>query len=294
MKSIIETDGLSKCYGAKIALDNLNLTIDRQRVVGLIGQNGSGKTTLLDIFTGNALPSQGTSHTLEQDSTRLDESTLAQLGVVYQDNRFLDWMRVEQHLKYFGSFYPTWDVSRQNALLNDLELDPRAKVGHLSGGDIQKLGIITAVSHHPRLLLLDEPLSALDPLARESLLKFILRLLDEDEVTIVISSHALMDIERLVDWVICLNHGNVRANSSFDVLQERFCEWHVTSLNGALPEQFREPFICQQTGDTRQARLVVENADRHFLPFREKYHAEIKVVRLNLEKIYPLLVRPRA
>src|SRR4029079_1311604 len=126
--------------------------------------------TLLDVFAGIALPSQGAALTLGRDSAHLDDDTLAQLGVVHQENRFLDWMRVEQHLKYFGSFYRTWDVARQNSLLKDLELDPRPKVGHLSGGDSQKLGIITAVSHHPRLLLLDEPVSALDPIARESLL----------------------------------------------------------------------------------------------------------------------------
>src|SRR6185436_11054620 len=123
-------------------------------------------------------------------------------------------------------------VARQQSLLTDLDLDPRAKVGHLSGGDAQKLGIITAVCHHPRLLLLDEPLSSLDPIARETLLNFILRLLDEDEVTIVVSSHALMDIERLVDWVICLDNGKLRANSALDTLQERFATWEVTSSNG--------------------------------------------------------------
>ena len=156
---------------------------------------------------------------------------------------------------------------------------------------MQKLGIITAVCHHPRLLLLDEPLSSLDPIARESLLKFILRLLDEDEVTIVVSSHALMDIERLVDWIICLNGGNVNANSSFDDLQERFSGWHVTSNNGVFQNPFREPWVRQQTCSGRQANLVVEHGEQHMETFREKYHADIKVNRLNLERIYPLLLK---
>jgi ABC-2 type transport system ATP-binding protein len=291
MESIIRTSGLTKRFGLKVALNNLTVTIDQQRVVGLIGQNGSGKTTLLDIMAGTALPTAGACHTLEHDSTCLSEDVLARLGVVYQENRFLEWMRVDQHLQYFGSFYKNWDGARQNSLLKDLELDPKAKVGHLSGGDLQKLGIITAVCHHPRLLLLDEPLSSLDPIARESLLKFILRLLDEDEVTIIVSSHALLDIERLVDWVICLNEGNLNANSSLDVLQERFAEWHVTSANGGLPAPFRESFIRQQTYEARQACLVVENADQYLVAFREKYRAEVKVGRLNLEKIYPLLLK---
>ena len=235
MNTIVRTDRLTKRYGQKVALNDLSIAIDQPGVVGLIGQNGSGKTTLLDLIAGTARATEGTCRTFDIDSARLDESALARIGVVYQENRFLDWMRVDDHLKYFGAFYRNWDLERQYALLDDLGLDRKARVGHLSGGDVQKLGIITAVCHHPRLLLLDEPLSALDPIARESLLKFILRLLDEDEVTIIISSHALMDIERLVNWVICLNRGELTANSSLDALQERFAEWQVTSTNGICP-----------------------------------------------------------
>jgi ABC-2 type transport system ATP-binding protein len=293
MTCIVKTEDLTKRYGDKVALNRLSLDIDRQRVIGLIGQNGSGKTTLLDIIAGMIIPTEGSCLTLGCPGAELSEELLAQLGVVYQENRFLDWMSVEQHLAYFGSFYKKWDVARQRALLKDLDLNPRAKVGHLSGGDIQKLGVITAVSHHPRLLLLDEPLSALDPIARETLLKFILRLLDEDEVTMIISSHALRDVERLMDWVVCLREGELRANSSLDALQERFAEWHVTSENGSLPAVFPESFVREQSGNDRQARLIVEHAHARVEEFGEKYHAEVKVSSMNLERIYPLLVQPR-
>jgi len=294
MTPIVNANRLTKRYPRKIALHEVSLTIDHQRVVGLIGQNGSGKTTLLDTIAGTILPSEGTCQTLGRDVAKLDEALLAQLGVVYQENKFLDWMTVEQHLAYWASFYATWDVARQRSLLKDLELDPRAKVGHLSGGDIQKLGVITAVSHHPRLLLLDEPVSALDPIARESMLRFILRLLDEDEVTIIVSSHALRDVERLVDWVVCLSSGQLRANSPLDALQERFAEWHVTSADARLPATFRETFVRDQTGDGRQARLLVEDAAAEVGAFRKRYDAEVHVAPLSLERIYPILVRPRA
>jgi ABC-2 type transport system ATP-binding protein len=294
MSTIVEIHSIKKHYGAKSALNGLSMSIADQRVVGLIGQNGSGKTTLLDIISGATLPSEGSCITLGVDSRRLPESILARIGVVFQENRFLDWMRVEQHLKYFGSFYPTWDVARQNRLLTDLDLDPRAKVGHLSGGDVQKLGIITAVCHHPELLLLDEPLSSLDPIARESLLNFILRLLDEDDVTIIVSSHALMDVERLVNWVICLDDGKLRANSALDDLQERFATWEVTSQNGSLPAAFTEPFVRQQNCSGRLAHLVVENADLHLDAFCATHHVEVSVGQLNLEKIYPFLLERKS
>jgi ABC-2 type transport system ATP-binding protein len=290
MSPVVETRSLTKRYDAKVALDRLSIRIDDQRVVGLIGQNGSGKTTLLELISGIAVPTEGACLTLGRPGNELDETSLARLGVVFQENKFLDWMRVEQHLDYFGSFYRTWDKARQKSLLAELDLDPRAKVGHLSGGDAQKLGIITAVCHHPRLLLLDEPVSSLDPLARESLLKFILRLLDEDEVTIVVSSHALMDVERLVDWVLCLDGGKLRANCALDDLQERFATWDVTSLNGSLPEVFSEAFVRQQTHSGNHARLVVENADLQLDSFSARHRVEVSTGRLNLEKIYPFLL----
>ena len=293
MPPVVDINRLSKKYGAKVALRDLTLAIDHQRMVGLIGQNGSGKTTLLDLISGMALPSSGTCRTLGEESAQLDEATLARIGVVYQENRFLEWMRVDQHLRYFGSFYQNWDRARENSLLRDLELDPTAKVGHLSGGDIQKLGIITAVCHHPRLLLLDEPLSSLDPIARQSILKFILRLLDEDEVTIIVSSHALMDVERLVDWVVCLNAGDLHANASLEDLQERFAEWDVTALDRALPERFSETFVLEQTCTARQGRLVVDMADESLAAFRHNHQVGVTVNRLNLEKIYPLLLKTK-
>lgn len=293
MRPAVNLQGVTKRFRSKVALDQLSLEIEPRRVVGLIGQNGSGKTTLLDLIAGIALPSSGRCETLGQDSGRLDAAALQQLGVVFQENRFLPWMRVEQHLAYFGSFYQTWDSERQSSLLELLELDPKAKVGHLSGGDAQKLGIITAVCHHPKLLLLDEPLSSLDPLARESVLKLILRLFDEDELTIIVSSHTLLDVERLVNWVVCLDQGALCANEATDELQERFAEWHLVARCGPFADPFRESFVRDQSTAGRQARLVVENADRHLDAFRERYQADITVNRLNLEKIYPFLLKGR-
>lgn len=293
MPPVVNTRALTKSYGAKAALRDLSVAIGDQRVVGLIGQNGSGKTTLLDLIAGMVLPTSGACETLGCESGRLGEAELARIGVVYQENRFIEWMRVEQHLEYFGSFYEKWDRTREAALLRDLALDPKAKVGHLSGGDIQKLGIITAVCHHPRLLLLDEPLSSLDPLARASILNFILKLLDEDDVTIIVSSHALMDVERLVDWVWCLDQGELRADSALDALHERYAEWDVTALDRTLPERFAESFVLDQKNGRHQGRLVVEHTDDALQTFRQQHGVEVAVNRMNLEKIYPLLLKSR-
>ena len=291
----VTTTHLTKRYGNNVALNDVSLDIAPRQIVGLIGQNGSGKTTLLDLIAGLAVPSSGACQTLGRDSHRLDEAALARIGVVFQENRFLGWMRVEQHLAYFGSFYPNWDLRRQAALLEELDLDPVAKIGHLSGGDIQKLGIITAVCHHPQLLLLDEPLSSLDPIARESLLKLILRLIEEDDSTIIVSSHVLSDIERLVTWVVGLHEGVLCANASLAALQDRFAEWRVTAANGTpLAESFQENYVRRQARDGGEACLIVENAAADRAAFQARHHADVRVGRPSLEQIYPLLLKGRS
>lgn len=291
---LFAADGVSKRYGEKVALDHVSFVIAQQRLVGLIGQNGSGKSTLLDIIAGISRPTEGTCATLGRDNGHLSDTDLGQLGVVTQDNRFLKWMRVEQHLRFFASFYPRWDVARQNALLKELDLPPQAKIGHLSTGNVQKLAIITAVCHHPRLLLLDEPVSALDPLARESILRLLTQLLEEDEVTIVISSHLLSDIERLVDWVLCLADGKLAANSGLLDLQRRFATWRIPHANCSATPAFAETFIRDQARQNGDWVLVVENAEHELPGFRERHRVSVKTEPMTLERMYPYLVKSRS
>ena len=132
---------------------------------------------------------------------------MIRIGFVPQEIRLIDWMTVEQHLSYVASFYPRWDGERQARLLRELELDTASTVGALSSGNVQKLAVILACCHHPELLVLDEPVSDLDPIARGGrLLEFLLELLREDETTIVVSSHVLRDVEKIVDHgCVCLD-----------------------------------------------------------------------------------------
>ena len=291
MPFVFELNRVTKRFGTATALADVSLSIPEQHVVGLIGLNGSGKTTLLHHLVGLLLPTEGSCTTLRMEAASLGPEQLRRIGIVYQENRFLDWMTVQQHLSYVGSFYRLWDNDRQRRLLDLLELDLSARVGTLSPGDVQKLGLILAVCHHPELLLLDEPVSALDPIARHRLLEFFLDLLQEDHCTIVISSHILRDIEQVVDWIVCLDAGRIAVDTGLDDLQERFSEWIVTSSNGGLPSQFDEGFVCEQHGSSAQAHLLVRDATGHLDTFRRKHGAEVSTSPLNLERIFPLLLK---
>ncbi len=293
MTPAFEARDLVKKFGSVVALDGVTLTIPEGSVVGLVGRNGGGKSTLLHHLVGLQLPTSGSCLTLGVPSGRLDAGVLNRIGMVHQESRFLRWMTVEQHLRYVSSFYPRWDRDLEARLLGELELDRAARVGTLSPGNAQKLGIILAVGHRPELLVLDEPVSALDPIARERMLQILLDLLAGGTRTILVSSHVLRDVERIVDHVICLDRGRVRVNEPWDELQERFAEWVVTSSAGRLPMYFEERFVLSSKGNSHEARMFVRDANGDLPRFRERYGAEVTVRPLNLERMFPLFLEEK-
>ncbi len=290
MKSSFQSLDLTKRFDSVTALDAVTLTIRKPSLIGLLGRNGSGKTTLLKHIVGLALPTTGTAEVLGVPTAKLEREQLCRIGYVPQEIQLLEWMRVEQHIRYVANFYPNWDSDREARLCRELELDGDKHVGALSTGNLQKLAVVLAVCHHPELLVLDEPVSDLDPIARSMLLQFLLEVMREDEAAIVISSHVLRDIEQIVDWVVCLDDGRVRTDSGLDELKEQYSEWQVTTCNGELPQRFPEAFVLQQEVSGRAARLVVRQAEADASAFKANYSAELASRPLNLEQMFPLLL----
>jgi ABC-2 type transport system ATP-binding protein len=286
--------GITKRYGNQVALQDVTLEIPAGRIVGLIGRNGAGKTTLLNIVSGIVLPSSGTARTFGVPTDRLDTPQLSRLGVVQQEGGTISWMTVRQHLDFNASFYPTWDRKLEQRLLGELELDQKRKIIQLSTGDRQKVGLLLGVCHRPALLVLDEPMSALDPIVRARALDLLLERLRDDGCTVLVSSHILNDVEKIVDWVICLDKGEVVADSAFDELQESYAEWILSSPAGTLPTAYPEPFVLSQQGDSRQARLrVCTNEYNAAEKFASAFGAQVQKRPLNLEEMFPLLTNCR-
>ncbi len=284
--------GLTQRFGKHTALSDVSLDLPAGRIIGLLGRNGAGKTTLLHLAAGLLVPTAGTSTTLGTPSQKLDTPQLTRLGLVQQEGRYLEWMTVRQHLDFNASFYPRWDKSLEIRLLDALELDAKRKIVQLSPGDRQKVGILLGVCHRPSLLLLDEPISALDPIVRRRLLDFLLELLRDDGTTVVISSHILNDVEKIVDWIVALDAGTLVENAAFDTIQESFAEWTLTSAEGRLPERFAEPFILQQQNDARQAVLRVRTTDTNTAErFAATHRVQLRTRPLNLDEMFPLLTR---
>jgi len=286
-------ENVTKSYPGHLALDALSLEIPAGHVVGLLGRNGAGKTTLIHLAAGLTLPSTGTCRTFGTPTSRLDSPELGRLGLVQQDGRFIEWMTVRQHLDFTASFYANWDRDLQHRLTEALELPVDRKLAVLSAGDRQKVGILLGVCHRPAFLLLDEPMSSLDPIARTDMLDFLLERLRDDGCTVLISSHLLTDVEKIVDWVVFLKAGRLVENSSFDALQESFAEWTVTAPEGGLPAAFAEPYVLSSQGQDRLARLNVRTRDPAAIErFARAHRAEVKARPLSLDEMFPLLTIP--
>ncbi len=295
--NILETQNLTKRYHRHErgnALDRVTLALPAGRIAGLVGRNGSGKTTLLHTLTGLVLPTEGTALALGQPVAKLEAAQLSQLGFVPQTPRFLEWMTGTDYLRYLATYYERWDTARQAALIRDLEFSADKQIAKLTPGDRQKLSFISAVCHHPKLLLLDEPSSALDPIVREQFLKTLLDLAREDDATVLISSHLLHDVEKIVDWVICLDAGQLIVSSPLDELQERYAVWIVTATDAttALPVKYNEPYILQTQVSGPRARLLVRDPAQHAAEFTRTHHVAIESHPLTLEQLFPLLISP--
>jgi len=290
-ESVFEASGLTKDFGEVVALRDVSLALTGPSIIGLIGRNASGKTTLLRHIVGLQLPTRGTARTLGVATNSLQHEQLARIGVVTQTPTFIHWMTVGKQLHYLSGFYPKWDLVRQRFLLDLLDLDARSAITGLSTGSVQKLAIVAALCHHPDLILLDEPVSNLDPIVRDRILKFLFDLVQEDNATIVISSHILDDVESTVDWVVCVNDGAVAADAALDDLKDRYAEWRITARTRDLPGRFEESFVVHQPFvQSRVARLAVRTADADLVAFRGAHDADVEVAALNLHGLFPILI----
>jgi ABC-2 type transport system ATP-binding protein len=217
MTAALEAVGLGKRYRSRWALSDCTLTIPQGRVVGLVGPNGAGKTTLLHLAVGLLQPSAGTISVLG-DRPASDPEVLARFGFLAQDSPVYPRMTVAQHLRMGEWLNPRWDTAFATKRISELGLDPRQRAGTLSGGQRAQLALTLAVAKRPEVLLLDEPVASLDPLARREFLQILMAVVATDGVTVVLSSHLIADLERVCDYLTVLVEGHVALSGDVDAL----------------------------------------------------------------------------
>ena len=217
MTAVIETGGLGKRYGRRWALADCTLAIPAGRVVGLVGPNGAGKTTLLQLAAGLLTPDAGTIRVLGERPAGTP-AQLAQVGFVAQDAPVYARLSVAGHLRMGAFLNPGWDSELAERRIGQLGLDPRQRAGSLSGGERAQLALTLAAAKRPELLLLDEPVASLDPLARREFLQGLMETVAEQGVSVVLSSHLITDIERVCDYTVVLTASRVRLADETEAL----------------------------------------------------------------------------
>jgi ABC-2 type transport system ATP-binding protein len=213
----IETTGLGKRYGRRWALTDCTLSIPAGRVVGLVGPNGAGKSTLLHLAVGLLQPTEGTI-TVMGAAPGAGPAQLARVGFLAQDSPTYPRLTVGQHLEMGRWLNPSWDGEFATRRVDELGLDLGQRTGTLSGGQRSQLALTLAVAKRPELLVLDEPVAALDPLARREFLQTLMEVVAVQGVSVVLSSHLIADLERVCDHLVVLVAGRVAITGDVDEL----------------------------------------------------------------------------
>lgn len=230
--NILACRNLCKFYGKKEALKGLNLTIERGRIVGLLGPNGSGKTTLIKLICGLLTPTDGG---IFVDKKEIGVETKKVVSYLPERTYIPDWMKVTDILDMFEDFYADFKRERALQMLESLNINPADKIKTLSKGTKEKVQLILVMSRDADLYLLDEPIAGVDPAARDYILKTIISNYNEN-ATVMISTHLITDIETVLDEVVMIKNGELVMHKTVDEIREE---------NGMSVDQlFREVFRC--------------------------------------------------
>jgi ABC-2 type transport system ATP-binding protein len=214
---VVETEGLSKRYRRLWALADCTLSIPAGHVVGLVGPNGAGKTTLLSLAAGLLAPTSGRIEVLG-GSPGAGPAQLARVGFLAQEAPVYDGLSVADHLRLGARLNPGWDAELADSRIERLDVDPGRKAGKLSGGQRAQLALTLAIAKRPELLILDEPVASLDPLARREFLADLMEAVAEQSLSVVLSSHLIADLERVCDHLIVLVGSRVQISGPVEEL----------------------------------------------------------------------------
>lgn len=238
--SPIETESLSKRYGKTLAVDDLSFTAVAGQVTAFLGSNGAGKTTTIQTLLNLQRPTSGTARIFGVDSRKIGPEQLRNIGYVSENMEMPLGMTVMGFLDYCRPFYPSWDDDFAAQLLEEFQLPTDRKLRHLSRGMRMKAALIGGIAYRPKLVILDEPFSGLDPLVRDEFIRGLLRMTGEEGWTVLLSSHDIDEVERLADRVILIDSGKKRLDEPTSELLEK-CRRVDVFCNDRIPDDLGIP-----------------------------------------------------
>ncbi len=282
----VQASRLRKSFGPRDVLHDLSFEVRPGEVIGVLGKNGAGKTTLLELMLGYSTPSSGEVRIFGAESQRMPGDVKRRVGFVPQQDELLYQLTVAEQLRVIASFYPKWDHELISRLCGAWGVDPQARIKSMSVGERQKLSIMLAFGHRPDLLILDEPVASLDPLARRQFLEQLVELSAEGQRAVVFSSHIVSDIERLASRIWILKEGRLFWEGDLESLKESVSRLHIR-FGGATVPNFEIPGVINQRAQAQSVTAVV----RDWTPaiqqsFEERYSVTVEQESLGLEEIF--------
>ncbi|WP_410769143.1 ABC transporter ATP-binding protein [Fontibacillus sp. BL9] len=217
----IEVQGLCKSYGS-FTMSDMTFSVPRGYITGLIGPNGAGKSTLIKTIMGMVVPDKGEVSVFGRNVGPQEGDYKQEIGYISDENIFYDYLSLEQMKRIVAPFYPRWDEDLYQRYMDQFELPSRKKIKDCSKGMKMKYSIALAMSHHPKLLIMDEPTAGLDPVFRRELLDLLAEYILEEENTILFSTHLTTDLDRVADYVTFINRGSLVFSDTKDEILERY------------------------------------------------------------------------
>jgi ABC-2 type transport system ATP-binding protein len=283
----ISINGLGKAFGTKRVLECIDASVRPGDVVGLLGLNGAGKTTLLEVLLGLSPPSSGSALLFGEPAIEASAAAKARIGFVPQTDELLRLLTARQYLDLIATFYPHWDGAFADRLIAEWGIESRKAILTFSVGQRQKLAIIAALAHKPDLLVLDEPVASLDPLARRQFLQQIVEASADERRAVVFSSHIVSDVERLANVIWVLKHGQLLWQGDLDTLKESVIRVHTQAAAAPVVRSRLRRVVAERPINGSGHKLVALRApDEDWSNLEEQLGTDARIERLGLEDIF--------
>lgn len=284
----VTTSHLSKSFGDRVVLQDICTEVQPGDVVGVIGKNGAGKTTLLESLLGFSPPSAGSARIFGEESLTMSAATKARIGFVPQQDELMPTLTGHRQLELNRSFYPRWDDALLQRLATAWEVPLDRRTSSLSGGERQKLSTLVALGNSPDLLVLDEPVASLDPLARRQFLQQLLEIADDTSRAVIFSTHIVSDLERVANRIWILRDGRLLWDGETDALKQSVRRLHITA-RATLPGHLDLPGVLSQRrgpGGNTATVTVRDVDDATVTSLATRLDAHIESEGLGLEEIF--------
>jgi len=275
-KDAISINNLTKCY-QDFTLKNINLRVPKGTIMGFVGENGAGKTTTIKSVLGLIRVNTGEISILGENVASLSKKAKAEIGVVFDGSNFHDSMNLRHIGLIMNNIYHNWDERIFDSYVKRFELPERKLIKEYSRGMKMKLSIAVALSHHSKLLILDEATSGLDPMVRDEILDIFLEFIQEEENTIFLSSHIISDIEKVADYVTFIHQGKIVFSESKDDLIYQHGIIHCKNQDIALIDS---SYIVGIRENSFGAEVMIQNKEK-FL----KYNRQFSIEKTSIEEI---------